>query len=385
MTAFPRSEPIVRLGRRCRFAGAALVALLGCGGNPETAPGYTTGSTATTTTATGSTATTGSGGSSTSSAASSSTSSSTSSTSAGGSATSSGAGGSASTSGVGGSGMESDAGSAGGGSGGSGASQDGGVVSGARCKTDVAWANLGRIDSIPGTDFSRFGAISADELTVTWTVTSGDVYVADRSKLTEAFGVPAKVNGATALAMDRAALSPARQTVIAIRADRGGFVGFVRASLTDAWMPSSGLEFTQVRVVFEGGTTVSEPVLSPDKQSFYFVLSSPSREPLFYESRWDGSQGGSWGLPASLPNTELKSTDAAHRRRPTGASADGRTLFFFDEVKGLERAAWRESPTSAFDAFRDVGAFPEAMPTQACDMIYYQRDDASGRGVFNAE
>jgi hypothetical protein len=105
---------------------------------------------------------------------------------------------------------------------------------------------------------------------------------------------------------------------------------------------------------------------------------------VLYESKWDGTQG-SWGLPAALANAEFTSPDAAHRRRPSGTSADGRTLFFYDEVTSLERAAWRETPTTPFATFRDIGDFPDATPSPHCDALYYQGADAAGAGVFSAD
>jgi hypothetical protein len=52
--------------------------------------------------------------------------------------------------------------------------------------------------------------------------------------------------------------------------DRAAFVGFEKSSATGEWETSSGLEFTQVRVAFEGGGHASDPVLSGDKRSFFF-------------------------------------------------------------------------------------------------------------------
>ena len=287
---------MLRARRSCRFAGAVALVAFGCGGNPDAPPSYSTGTTTTSMAASGATGSTAATGA----------------TSGPGTGTAAGT----STTGAGGSsGTTSDAGqdamtADGGGSGGSsGSTDDGGAVLAARCKPDVVWEALGRVDSVPATDFARFGAISTDELAVAWTVANGDIFVADRASVVEPFGTPAKVNASVALAVDRAAMAPTGTSIVAIREDRKGFLGFERASLTDPWTPSSGLEFTQVRVVFEGGTTVSEPVLGADKKSLYFVLSSPIRSPLFYESRWDGTQA-SWGLPANLPNVDLQSADS---------------------------------------------------------------------------
>jgi hypothetical protein len=334
---------------------ASVIALFGCGGNPESAyPVYAGGP------ASGSS----SGANQSSSAA----------AGAGGSAGGGSAGGAGAGIDSGGSPLE--AGSAGG--------SPGNGATGARCKTDFAWSDIRRVDSIPSEKFARFGAVTIDELTVAWTAISGDVFVADRAAVTAPFGAPVQVNGPGALAVDRVALAPSGTSLVAVRADRRGFVGYERSTPADPWTPSPGLEFTQVRAVFEGGAKVSEPVLGADKRSFYFVLSTANRLPLVYESRWDGGQG-SWGLPSNVTGTELQNADAMHLRRPTGMSTDGRTLFFFDERTNLERAAWRESPAAPFSVFQDVGPFPEAAPNLRCDSLYYQGRDAAGPGVFVAE
>jgi len=262
---------------------------------------------------------------------------------------------------------------------------DAGPFTAARCDPSTSWAPLGRLGPMSSDDFARFGGISADELTIAWTGAGGDVYVADRPSVREDFGSPIKVNaGSDALAVDRAALAPTGTSAVAVRADRGGLIGFERPARGAPWTMSSGLEFTQMNAVFEAGSEVSEPILGADKRSMFFLLSRHDLPPVLYETGWDPSRG-SWAHPSRVPNNELKSADGTHRRRPTGASADGRTLFFLDEVSGLERAGWRASPNKPFKAFEDLGPFAEAAPSAPCDTLYYQSQDTGGRGVFSAE
>ena len=104
---------------------------------------------------------------------------------------------------------------------------------------------------------------SPDELTAAWTSGSGDIYVAERLTYKDPFGPPIKVNN-VALATDRVALAPTGRTLIAVRNDRAAFVGFEKSSTTGEWAVSTGLEFTQVRVAFEGNVLASDPVLSGD-------------------------------------------------------------------------------------------------------------------------
>jgi hypothetical protein len=99
-----------------------------------------------------------------------------------------------------------------------------------------------------------------------------------------------------------------------------------------------------------------------------------------YESQWDAGKAA-WAVGVELRVTELASTDATHRRRPTGASADDLTLFFFDEVAGVQRAAWRDTPSAMFSQFADIAVAPEAAPNLDCADLYFQ---GTG-GVFVAQ
>jgi hypothetical protein len=90
-----------------------------------------------------------------------------------------------------------------------------------------------------------------------------------------------------------------------------------------------------------------------------------------------------WTTGKALPNAEFASTSATARRRATGASADGRTLFFYDEVAGKERAAWRDSIASPFVTFVDMPGMTEAAPNHRCDTLYFQDKvlDSSASGA----
>lgn len=299
---------------------------------------------------------------------------------AGGSGGAGATGGSGATSGSGGSGAT---GGSGGSTGDGGVPPDGGSGATFRCKPTQTWGSLGRVDSITNEHLGRFGAVSPDELTAAWTSGSGDVYVAERPTYDDPFGAAVKVN-AIAIATDRVALAPTGRSLVAVQADRAAFVGFEKSGTTGEWAVSTGLEFTQVRVAFEGGGLASDPVLSGDKRSFFFVIAPAGRSAILYESVWDSLQR-SWGLPAILPNAELEATAAGKRRRPTGTSSDGLTLFFFDETTNVERAAWRDAPNAPFNLFKDIGAFAEAVPSMRCDTLYYQGEDSLGVGVFMGE
>src|SRR5262249_27586395 len=155
--------------------------------------------------------------------------------------------------------------------------------------------------------------VSSDELSIAFSSATGDAFVADRSSNTAAFGDAAMVNSMQ-LAVDRVALGPSGNSLIAVAADRQSFVGFERADRTQPWAATSGLEFTALRVRAEGGANLYAPVLGGDKRTLFFMITAYDSATL-YESRWDMTQR-LWGMPTSVGNPELKSPDMAHLRRP---------------------------------------------------------------------
>jgi hypothetical protein len=236
-------------------------------------------------------------------------------------------------------------------------------------------------------NFGRFGGISIDELTIAWTSTTGEISVADRATRHATFtAVSTIATSATPVALDRVALSPTGMVVIAVSADRKGFVPFNRTAVGGTFGASATLPFVNLVAMLtaEVQGQFSEPVLGADENTLFYVFESSGVAPALYESRWDG-QRGAWTTGVALPNAELASAGPAMETYATGGSADGRTLFFHDGTTGLERAAWRDSPASPFVQFVDVPGMSEATPNLRCDTLYFQGTDSAGSGAFIAQ
>ena len=73
-----------------------------------------------------------------------------------------------------------------------------------------------------------------------------------------------------------------------------------------------------------------------------------------------------------IPQAELLNTSpgGAAAPRPTGMSADGRTLFFYDEAQKVAKAAFRPNRTCPFTTFVDLGDRPGVVPNAACTALY---------------
>jgi hypothetical protein len=240
-----------------------------------------------------------------------------------------------------------------------------------------AWTTTTPVTSIPTAGFHRFGAVAASETVVAWTAAGGAIFVADRPSTSAPFGSPVAVDtSSTPVADDRVALMPNGLEVIATRADRMSPTSFVRAAVGSPWSASTDAgEFKFIAAALtEAGGAFSEPVVSADGFSLFYLLATGTAPPVFTESSWNPGTKA-WDAGAALPNQELAVTTAAQVRRPTGASSDRRTLFFFDEANRTERVAWRNSPTSPFDFFDDLSLAPEAAPSGTCSRLYFQSGD----------
>jgi hypothetical protein len=184
------------------------------------------------------------------------------------------------------------------------------------------------------------------------------------------------------LANDRVALAPTGLELVATLADGSSFVSFYRTSMPGTWAPTSSKEFTTIATMrSDSGGAFSQPVVSADGNALFYLLALPNEPPVFYESTWDAS-AKAWGTGGALPNAEFAIASAAQLRRATGAASDRRTLFFFDEVAGHERAAWRSAPGAPFTAFADLPNVAEAAPIDDCTVLYFHGTDSMGQGLF---
>jgi hypothetical protein len=236
----------------------------------------------------------------------------------------------------------------------------------------------------------RFGGVSADELTIAFTVTSDGaptpvIDVATRAGRSDAFGAPVTI-ASSSVAADRVALNPTGNSIIAVASDRSTFVEFIQSS-PGTWTELAGAQFATIAAsASDSSASLYEPVLGQDG-ALYYVLGSNGNLHI-YQSPWVPLRH-EWGtgvlLGTSVAGGDLSSPDTTHLRRATGASADGLTMFFFDGVAGLERAAWRGAPTQAFGHIEDVAAFGEAAPNPACDRLYFQQSTAGTASLFTAQ
>jgi hypothetical protein len=187
-------------------------------------------------------------------------------------------------------------------------------------------------------------------------------------------------------APDGVALSPDGLRMIVVTADRKGFTQYIRTLRDDPFddVPSD-VAFEALRLGGDGflpeELRIGDPVLSSDDRTLYYSLyedgaglyySEPSTHGTIHASTRNTGAPWSFGMPLT------GSAISAHcelRRRPTGVSSDQLTLFYWDELSGSARAAFRSSLDDPFDTAIDLGERVGAQPNTACTLLYYSDPD----------
>lgn len=236
-------------------------------------------------------------------------------------------------------------------------------------------------------DSDRFVSITPDELTVAW-VTNPDgvvtVHFADRTAENAAFDAPKSFLGA--FAWDRAALSVDGLRLVLVNADQRGFTEYTRETRGDDFgAPGAGPFSAFEDYAKHGmpkGNAFAEPLLDADDKGFlYSEYGSGVRDTIHRSKRL--FSGDPWSVGGALVATELQAS-GAQRRRPTGLSFDGRTLFFWDDVLTQERAGFFAFQSDSFSSFVDLGPLIDAEPNGACTRLYHAGPGASSLDLFVA-
>jgi hypothetical protein len=208
-------------------------------------------------------------------------------------------------------------------------------------------------------------AVTPDELTIAWfsAVGAAGAYLfADRASEDDDFdpsvqGPPYMVG-----------LSPDGLRLVTLASD-GTYLEHTRAARGSVFgSPSEGAFSTINADARASRLLLADCVISSDDRTLYYTAAGADTEDTLRVSRRTGT--GDWPVGDEVTQCELKSYGSLGPH-PTGVSDDGLTLFFFDSSRGTTRAGWRETPTSPFVWFRDLGEQGAAQPNTACNRLYY--------------
>lgn len=253
------------------------------------------------------------------------------------------------------------------------------------CNSTTVWGAGALVANVSTPQADRFGAITGDQLTIAWMNAAGTVLYADRAAPADAFGAPKTLTGT--IALDRVALSADGLTLIVVRSDRTIFAQATRSARGAAFgntldtAPFAGLDPLSSGVEDggdAGGGSFADPVLSTNGKFLYYSVLGGTSSTMAESYR---SGNNPWAKGRILTTTELVGV-GNKLRRPTGLSADSRTLFYWDEVDGVEKMAFRDDAILAkhnqYTQFVNVGAFAGAQPTATCDRLYFEAPGSVG-------
>lgn len=236
--------------------------------------------------------------------------------------------------------------------------------------------------SIPASGLDVLLSVTPDELSIVWIADEGFAlsnYVADRESVDAEFSTPQRLEDEPLASARKLALSPDGLRLVAAVDD--SFLVAVRASRGEAFGEAEPGEFSVLDSdALDRGVRLADPVIAPDDRTLYYSLEGAGTSTLYVSVRGDDEP---WPLGAPIDDCELASHPLG-TRQPTGVSADGLTLFYFDSARGLSRAAFRATPSAPFALFVDLPG-DGVQPNAACDRVYYSVATEPPFGVVVAE
>jgi hypothetical protein len=255
------------------------------------------------------------------------------------------------------------------------------------CSPDANFGNDGGTLVLGTPNPDLMGGVSNDGLVIAWTSVPEDdagttptVHWAERAQTSDSFGAAQTLDSKFGpIAPDHVALGGDGLRLVFASADRTRIYEVGRSAYGTPFEDDDTNEnFEGVNPSTEGTTTTSG--LGP--------FGSPSLASTLTTS-WAFVQGtagfvvsqnvlGVWELPAWAPSLSPPASDR-FKTLPTGWSADGLTLFYWDNATGVERAAWRERSTLDFVSATTIGTTQEyAIPSADCTQLYFSAPGTNG-------
>lgn len=217
------------------------------------------------------------------------------------------------------------------------------------------------------------GSVSPDGLSAAWTIpgsnSPGDsaptaVFVADRASTSDAFGAPQAVDfGQLLVAPDKVSLSPDRLRLVAVRADQQAFVELSRSGPTHPFGSPSEDSFVAINTAAQATKDpIGDPTIAGDDRAFFYT-----RALAVIESDRGSTEPWPEGTETSLDY----SLNPGQRPRLSAISEDHLTLFFWDDQRLFENAAWRILPDEPFRTVVQLPLVPWAQPTASCTSLFF--------------
>lgn len=235
------------------------------------------------------------------------------------------------------------------------------------CSASQKWGSGTAVTVVSGAAPS-FVAVTPNELTLLWSEASGSVpvyFVADRASANEAFGDPQELPFARVLALSPDGLR------LTVSNDDGNLAEATRTALGDSFGNAElGAYETLDTDRAAQHLMLGDVALAADDRTLFYGAWSLEDETPYPVRVSQRSGNGPWPIGVALQACELKAY-GAFGPHPTGVSADGLTLFYFDGARGTARAAFRASLAADFSWFAELPDLAAPQPNAACDRLYF--------------
>lgn len=241
------------------------------------------------------------------------------------------------------------------------------------CPDSDAWGEGVRIDELSTEEDDLISGLTPDEATLVWL--SGEaVMYADRADASEPFGEPRQLEDTDFV---QATVSPDGLHLVGTRFGNFAFAEVVRESREEPFSgepdESAFADLNNTIAAIPVAKSVGDPLLVGDWFLFSYFLQPPDMSPTIRQG-----VGPLWSFGVPLGGSMLLAV-GDERRIATGMGADLRTLFYWDEVEGIEQQAQRADATSSdFDRFQPLDDRRGAVPNEACDRLYYSAPGPDG-------
>jgi len=244
------------------------------------------------------------------------------------------------------------------------------------CDPSAEWEEDPVAIAVPGEGGEQLIGVTPDELTLVWSAALGpsrQFFVADRASSEETFEMSEAL-----LESDVLFVSPDGLSLAVTSDSRDRLLERRRPSRGELFAEAVDGAFAELNArAADNLSNFGSAVVSPDGLTLYYTEfgPEPSTHPLRVSVREDVDSP--WPLGGAVEACEFETLDA-QAYAPSGVSADGLTLFYEDDVRGVSRAAYRAEPRGAFAHFEELGPRVRVQPNLACDRLYFSEPGSPG-------
>jgi hypothetical protein len=239
------------------------------------------------------------------------------------------------------------------------------------CEQSASWSAAASVGGVSSGAGETLLALTPDELDLAF-LRDGALFVAHRSKTSAAFssGAALSIPAGWSAGHGASLSADGKRLLLVSEPDQKKLGELTRSNRESAFSTTIDSEaFAAINGDSDFTRRVyASPTLSAGDEQLFFNSALDAESTIMVSSR---AGTGAWSAPKALSAGIFDGSDGK-RRLPTGVSADGRTLFYFNEESAEEEARWRA--TNSIDSplydMLSLGARRGAAPNSACNRLY---------------